>query len=47
MIESFKNMTTLKELRLINLKINQIHTRELAKSVSDHKNLKILDLSQN
>jgi hypothetical protein len=44
-VESLKNMTSLKELRLVNLKVNHIHTKELAKSVSDHKTLKILDLS--
>ena len=47
MMESFKLMTTLKELRLVSLDINQVHTKELVQSISDIKTLRILDLSHN
>lgn len=47
MMESFKHMTSLKELRLISLDLNHVHTKELVHSISDIKTLKILDLSHN
>ena len=48
MIADVKNIGTLRELRLIRMNLNHgEHTKEILKSLVDHKRMRILDLSYN
>jgi hypothetical protein len=46
MIADCRKITTLRELRLVNMNLN-VHTKEILRSLHDHKTLRILDMSDN